>query len=168
MPGIAQWTTPLGLWLLLCVTAASGRDAAEPKKPGWLAATLLQHAEPLQLSAAQRAKLQLLLERAQSSWRELSQRMADREAAATVSERSDWAQLAQERGRLRVLADRDALRVLDPTQRTRWLELQRGSRLGDPSPPGNVIVSRGGSQAKTRDRRTIRRPQRAAPSDPAR
>ncbi|GIW44069.1 MAG: hypothetical protein KatS3mg077_1351 [Candidatus Binatia bacterium] len=131
MRGIARWTAPLGVWLLVCVTAAGGRDATGPKEPDWLAATLLEQAEPLQLSAEQRAKLQLLLERAQSSWRELSRRMADREAAATVSERSEWAKLAQERGGLRVLADRDALRVLDPTQRTRWLELQPGSRPSD-------------------------------------
>ncbi|GBD25557.1 hypothetical protein HRbin30_00880 [bacterium HR30] len=109
---------------LLATGQAVRSDASELEEPEWLAGAILRQSEVLHLSAEQRGQVEQILRRAQSTWRALTERMAAAERDASASGRSDWSALAQERGRLRVLADRDALRVLDPEQRVRWRELR--------------------------------------------
>ncbi|MCX8070835.1 MAG: hypothetical protein N3C12_00040 [Candidatus Binatia bacterium] len=102
--------------------------AGDPEEPHWLAGALLRQADALELSAEQRTRLQFLVHRAQATWNELTRRLREAERNASAGTHSDWTNLAQERGRLRVLADRDALAVLDREQRARWRVLQEHRR----------------------------------------
>lgn len=88
--------------------------------PAWLASELLQYGDQLQLSPEQRVRLESIRVRAQAAWRELSVRLVRLDSARSEAERADWAAVARERGRLRILADRDALLVLEAPQRERW------------------------------------------------
>lgn len=109
--------------LLLCTASAvpeSGEGLA------WLAGVLLQHEDELQLTSEQRVRLENIQARAHAAWRELSSRLAALESSSSEAERADWKSVAQERGRLRILADRDALLVLRRDQRERWRMLRRG------------------------------------------
>ncbi len=108
---------------LLAIASGARGTAGEPEEPSWLAAVFLQHREFLQLSAEQRNQLEFVFRRAEATWQALTQRMMAAERDTTARGRSDWFLLARERGQLRVFADRDALRVLDPHQRARWREL---------------------------------------------
>ena len=120
------------LLLVLALVATAGTNAvvgralAEERAdhPPWLAGTLLRYEQELALTPDQRARLQLVEQRAQAAWQEWSRRLAALGTEHSLAAREDWTALARERGRLRVLADRDALMVLHPAQRARWQTLQ--------------------------------------------
>ncbi len=112
------------------INTVVGRTLAEEEAdhPRWLAGTLLRYEQELALTPDQRARLQLVEQRAEAAWQEWSRRLAAMRRGQSLAAREDWTALAQERGRLRVLADRDALIVLRPEQRVRWQTLQSAIR----------------------------------------
>lgn len=109
---------------LMAAVQSQSQAIADKTETRWLAALLLESSEQLHLTAEQRGQLQSILQRAKATWSALSQRMSAAERDPTANGRSDWFTLAQERGRLRVLADRDALRLLNPEQRALWRMIQ--------------------------------------------
>lgn len=121
-----RWLVMLGLVATAGINTVVGRTLAEEgaDHPRWLAGTLLRYEQELALTPDQRARLQLVEQRAEAAWQEWSRRLAALGTEHSLAAREDWTALAHERGRLRVLADRDALVVLRPEQRARWQTLQ--------------------------------------------
>jgi len=86
---------------------------------------LLGHAGELRLSAGQVDALRALRTRRQEALRVLSDRFEKADDESSAAAQQDAVTLLHDAGRLRVLSGRDALLLLTPEQRRRWVALRR-------------------------------------------